>query len=509
MAKVVNFNQFVKQKNGMNEGLGSLVRKAGEFVKSGVSKASDWISDFVKAVLDKDEDLPKITDPKSPAYGLPAVMLFRAKDGDLTTQMDNYYKKGILPPSMQSGKVDEAVVGLEWTGEGGDVRNISADKLKSDVLKLYRSRVSGGRAKPIFIYGAPGIGKTQIVNQAAKELGVDILKLDLQFMSPEDFLGIPSKIDIEDPTIKGGKLVKGGAGATRMNPPVWLPRTNGDEDKGGIIFMDEMNRANKPVLNAIMQFVQEGRIMSIYDLPSKWIIVAAGNRPEEAEGVQDLDFALADRFTVKNYVPTVEKWGEWAKANRRVLPELVTFLMANKDLFHRLDTDVKSINFPTPRSWADGALILHDEIEDQGVESWRDIDMEDISDIFFDQVGPSAAGKFVDYLKVLKSVTEEDIKNMVESPETAKTFSGKGAAFLYGVAEMALGKCDKSPKELCNLIEYFARYKQFEFLTWLYNNMLQDNPDFRFVPGSPKTDDNYFKKKAAVIVNNKGKESGL
>jgi MoxR-like ATPase len=59
-----------------------------------------------------------------------------------------------------------------------------------------------------------------------------------------------------------------------------------------------MNRANKAVLNFIMQFVQKGKV-SEYQLPDKWVIVAAGNRPEEAEGVADFDFALAGRFTIK------------------------------------------------------------------------------------------------------------------------------------------------------------------------------------------------------------------
>jgi hypothetical protein len=509
MGKIVNFNQFLNQKNSSNESLSSAFSKVKDFVKSGIEKASDWMSSFRKAVKDNDENLPKITDTKSPAYGLPAVMLFRAKDGDLYEQIKAYDKKGILPPYMQGGKVDEGVVGLEWTGEGGDVRNIHADKLKNDIMKLYRSKGREGRAKPIFIYGAPGIGKTQIVSQACKELGIDIMKLDLQFMSPEDFLGIPSKIDYEEPTIKGGKLIKGGEGATRMNPPVWLPRTNGEEDKGGLIFMDEMNRASKPVLNAIMQFVQEGRIMNFYNLPSKWVIVAAGNRPEEAEGVQDLDFALADRFTVKNYVPTVEKWAEWAETNKRILPELVTFLMHNKDLFHRLDTDVKSINFPTPRSWSDGALILHDEIEDQGVESWRDIDLGEIEDIFFDQVGPMAAGKFVSYLKILKSVTDKDIQDILNDPERAKTFKIP-ASVLYGLAEMVLGYADKdSIEQLYNIVAYFARYNELEFLSWVYKTILENNPDFRFIPGKSSTPEDELKKKAAGITAGKIKGAGL
>jgi hypothetical protein len=172
MAKVVNFNQFLNQKNKANESLSSAFSKVKGFVKSGIEKASEWMSSFRKAVKDNDENLPKITDTKSPAYGLPAVMLFRAKDGDLLSQMEDYRKKGILPAYIKGGKIEEGVVGLEWTGEGGDVRNIHADKLKNDIMKLYRSKVRGGRAKPIFIYGAPGIGKTQIVAQACEELGI-------------------------------------------------------------------------------------------------------------------------------------------------------------------------------------------------------------------------------------------------------------------------------------------------------------------------------------------------
>ena len=313
--RILDFKGFVNESYDVNEGF---LSKIGEWIK----KIGGWAGSFLKFIasgeVKKYEEGPKA--------GLPTVMLFLPQFGNVLKQMEEY-DKGISP-------LKEARVPLEYTGEDQSVRNINATKLKDDLLKLYRSKDRGGRAKPIFIYGAPGIGKTQIVGQAAVELGVPVLKMDLQFMNPEDFLGIPSTHEIRPVKVEGGSLKDSGAGFTRTNPPRILPQDNGPEGKGGIIFMDEMNRANKIVLGSIMQFVQEGRIGE-YQLPDKWVIVAAGNRPEEAE-VADFDFALADRFSIKNYVPEIATWAEWARKNEKILPELVSFLNFNKDLFHYL-----------------------------------------------------------------------------------------------------------------------------------------------------------------------------
>jgi hypothetical protein len=487
--RILNFKEFVNESYLVEEGIFS---KIGDWIK----KIGGWAGSFLQAIKD---GLVK-TYPDGPKKGLPVAMLFHPDNGSITKQMEDFQKGNLTL---------EAKIPLEYTGEDQSVRNINALKLKEDILKLYRSKTRGGRAKPVFIYGAPGIGKTQIVGQAADELGVPVLQIDLQFMNPEDFLGIPSTHEVRPVKLEAGKLVDTGAGFTRSNPPRNLPQDNGKENKGGIIFMDEMNRANKVVLNSIMQFVQQGRIGD-YQLPDKWVIVAAGNRPEEAE-VADFDFALADRFTIKNYVPEVANWASWAENNKKILPELVSFLTYNTDLFHHLDTDKKSLNYPTPRSWTDAALILNDEILDAGVESWRDIKREDILNIFYDQVGPQAAGKFVSYLDILRKISDSDMKAFVKNPENAPLIDDakKTKSILYGIMEMTLKLAvDGTAESNYNLMLYFSRYKELEPLAWLLKDLYKKYPDFsKLTTGTPEEQE--FKKKAALLVKRSADDKGL
>ena len=493
--RIKNFNDFVNESYNpeLNEGFFSNISNL-------IKKVGGWAGEFIKAI---GQGLIRPI-PSGPMKGMPVAMLFLPENGSIYQQMLKY-RQGINP-------LLEAKIPLEYTGEDQSVRNISSKELKNDVIRLYRSKERGGRAKPIFIYGAPGIGKTEIVGQAADELGVRVIELDLQFMSPEDFLGIPSRHDIAPVEIENGNVIDYGKGFTRSNPPTLLPPDNGEDGKGGIIFMDEMNRANKAVLNSIMQFVQRGKV-GPYRLPDKWIIVAAGNRPEEAEGVVEFDFALADRFTIKNYVPTIEGWSSWADKNQKILPELVTFLTFNDNLFHYLDADKKSLNYPTPRSWTDGALILHDEIIDQGVNTWRDIKRDDILNIFYDQVGPEAAGKFVAYLDILRKVSDADMDNMINNPTSAKMVAEAqaqgGKSILYGLIEMVMKRVNSySPQSLYNVMEYFNRYNELEPLSWLYKDILVRYPEFRF-GGSSNTPEDELKHKAALMVTAGAKSKGL
>lgn len=492
--RILDFNSFVNESYQVNEGI---MDKITSFFK----RATGWVASIYQAI--KDGNVPKKT--SGPDAGKPAIMVFDPENGDVAQQMRDFYV------AYNSTTVNEAKIPLEYTGEDQSVRNISADDLKNDVIKLYRSKFRGGRAKPIFIYGAPGIGKTEIVGQAANELGVKVIPLDLQFMNPEDFLGIPSRHDVRPVQVEDGKLVDPGYGFTRSNPPRLLPPDNGKDGKGGIIFMDEMNRANKITLNSIMQFVQQGRIGE-YQLPDKWIIVAAGNRPEEAEGVADFDFALADRFTIKNYVPTVERWVSWAEKNERILPELVTFLTFNKELFHHLDTEKKVLNYPTPRSWTDAAKILYDEIVDVGAKSWRDLPMDDISNIFYDQVGPEAAKRFVEYLYVLKKISDSEIDQIINDPENARIIEEglKQKSILYGLMEMVLKRIDTySTQKLYNIMVYFNRYNQIDPLSWLYKTTLTRYPEFKFGGTSASGPEDEMKLNAAKLVTNQAKGRGL
>ena len=350
--KVLDFKNFVLNEYNTSEG----------YLSDKFSRLADWAKDLVQGIKD---GLVKMI-PSGSKKGIPVATYFDPSAGSIVAQINNLYSNTpfakenpveIYESSISESDIEEARVPLSYTGEDQTVRNVDSRELKEMIEKLYRSKSRGGRAKPIFIFGAPGIGKTQIVGQAADSLGVPMINLDLQFMAPEDFLGIPKVVDIVEPDAakfkETGEKSFLGSGATRSNPPSLLPRSNGADGKGGIIFMDEMNRANKTVLNSVMQFVQMGRLGE-YVLPDKWILIAAGNRPSEAD-VAEFDFALADRFTIVNLEPKVEDWVEWAKSSGKFQPEFVNFVAQNQELFHYLDDEKGTLKFPTPRSWTDAA----------------------------------------------------------------------------------------------------------------------------------------------------------
>jgi hypothetical protein len=349
-------------------------------------------------------------------------------------------------------------------------------------------------------------------------------------MSPEDFIGVPSQHDIQKPEYievedkKTGflqRVVKDfGSGFTRSNPPSNLPRDNGQNGKGGLIFLDEANRANKITLQSLMQFVQMGRIGE-YHLPSKWIIVAAGNRPSEAEVVEP-DGAFAERFTFVNYVSELGVdaggaitggWAKWASSSGKIIPELIYFLADNRELFHRLDTEKKALNFPTPRSWSDGALILGDYMRNEGLSSWRDVPATKLKNIFFDQVGPQAAGKFADFLDILRKATDSDIEEMLTDPDDARVIPEfkKEKRFLFGLIQTLINKVPNGdPEKLLNIVKYISRYGQYEVLTWLVKRIYDKFPEFGKYEPSYKDEPGWeFRKEAVEIIRQGKKEQGL
>lgn len=497
MARIKKFSNYVNEDYSFK----GLVKGAKEIF----GKAANWVSTLISKITGG--EVPTI--PSGPKQGLPQVAYFAAGEGkSIEQQMDDHFvsvKKGMAESEEmeeeeienleETEKIEEDEEFLKYPSNAA--RNVSGEVLSEMILKGYTRLVEGGFTKPIFIYGAPGIGKTEIVAQAADKAGVDLMFVDLQFMSPADFLGVPSKEDLPSD-------LPYGAGVTRDNPPVWLPFTNDGKnykDKGGIIFFDEMNRTESDaVLNGMMVLTQQRRINQ-YRLPSKWYIVAAGNRPSDdtPEKIRDLGAPLFDRFTVVNYVPTVESFKKYVTGSEKtlsdvygkklseiVIPELLSFLEFSNEYFHTLKPGEE--RFASPRGWINAAKSYYTEfirpletMEDKGKTK---ISQEELLNVFQDQVGFEPANAFLKFYKLVQSIPLGDVKKVFDDPQNAPLPPKKGGNYEPDVAfatnAAIVSQSEKlgtiTPDQFSNAIDWAIRLDNASYASSFVSMLTSKHP---------------------------------
>lgn len=203
---------------------------------------------------------------------------------------------------------------------------------------------------PTFLWGAPGVGKSDAVRQVAKEVdntltdGIPVIDFRAILRDPVDIRGLPS-IDHK-------------AGIARWLPPSDLPNEDRDGPEG-ILFMDELNAAPQAVQAACFGLVLDRKVGE-YHLPPGWRIIAAGNRAGDRAAAQRMPSALANRFAHIDVEASTEAWAEWANQTN-LAPEVVAFIRFRPALLHNMDTAQSDLRtFPTPRAWASVAKFVND-----------------------------------------------------------------------------------------------------------------------------------------------------
>ncbi len=187
----------------------------------------------------------------------------------------------------------------------------------------------------LFLWGAHGIGKSALVKQYAHSKNMGFVDLRLAQLDPVDLRGLP------DRTPDGS--------STCFLPPAELPRSG-----KGILFLDELNRANREVLSSIFQLVLDRRIGS-YELPEGWGVVAAGNFADGEYDTNQLDPAFRDRFlhaTLAHGKTTFNEWVAYLGGRYKTAHRGISFCASN--LEHLESTKPPKLDFeitPSRRSW--------------------------------------------------------------------------------------------------------------------------------------------------------------
>ena len=150
------------------------------------------------------------------------------------------------------------------------MKKLSITKLTIFLNKLIEQNVLCST----MIWGAPGIGKSSVIEQVAKSNGLELIDLRISQLAPTDLRGLPVPADNK----------------AHWFPPEFLP-TEGK----GILFLDEINMAPPAVQGIAQQLILDRKVGS-YTVPEGWVIWSAGNRKEDHAAVFDMPAPLANRF---------------------------------------------------------------------------------------------------------------------------------------------------------------------------------------------------------------------
>ena len=248
-------------------------------------------------------------------------------------------------------------------------RSVTLDAAKREIKVAMRKK------RPIFLWGPPGIGKSELIADICEEMGGKLYDLRLALMDPSDLKGV---------LYYNTELHN----ATWSAPPDLPSKETAAKYPIVVLFLDEMNSAPPATQAAAYQLVLNRRV-GTYELPDNVVVVAAGNRDTDRGVTYRMPAPLANRFIHLTLRPDFETWQTWAILNQ-VHPDVVGYITANKvDLFN-FDPKTSSQSFATPRSWSFVSELLREE-------SLNEIEL---TDLVSGTVGEGVALKFNAHRKV-------------------------------------------------------------------------------------------------------------
>lgn len=228
--------------------------------------------------------------------------------------------------------------------------------LKKDKYGDYRIPVV--RQRPIFLLGAPGIGKTAIMEQIASELSIALVSYSMTHHTRQSALGLPF---IKHNSYEGLEYDVSEYTMSEIIASIYeIMRES--SIKEGILFLDEINCVSETLAPSMLQFLQY-KTFGRHKVPEGWVIVTAGNPPEYNKSVREFDVVTMDRLKVINVEADYPTWKKYA-TDRGIHSAITSFLDINRDYFYYMETNSKGRMYITARGWEDLSEIIYMYEED-------------------------------------------------------------------------------------------------------------------------------------------------
>lgn len=354
-------------------------------------------------------------------------------------------------------------------------RTVTSEEARVALLQCFK------RQRPVFLWGPPGIGKSELVESIADEMKGYMIDLRLGQMDPTDIRGIP--------------FYNKELGLMDWAPPIELP----SEELAAkypvvVLFFDEMNSAAPSVQAAAYQLILNRRVGK-YKLPDNVVMVAAGNREGDKGVTFKMPSPLSNRFIHLEMRPDFDSWQKWAVLHN-IHKDVVGYVsFAKQDLF---DFDPKSSSraFATPRTWTFVSELLEDNLPTNTE-----------TDLVAGGVGEGTAVKFMAHRKVAgqmpnpRDVLDGKVKEL-KVKEISAMYS-LTTSLCYELKDLNMKKDSITQDQWHEKVDNFFSFMMNNFtteLTVMGARVALTVFNLPFVPNKLKTFDEFHRRFGKYIV---------